>query len=174
MLTKETKHWWAKRKGRVVWWFGVVTPLTRFLVIILNIAELQQQVELLQQTFSETFLLFLFLLLKVTMMKMLPWSVASQTTFPWSSRSKTSLPSPISLFPSPLLFFSPHSPFYSPSVARYDGVTRKQAGIWPPSQSCWWETTWWAGNMKKNGKERKRYFSNIQCTFFGCAITYFL
>lgn len=116
MLTKETKHCWAKRKCSVVWWFGVVTPLTRFLVIILNIAELQQQVELLQQTFSETFLLFLFLLLKVTMMKMLPWSVASQTTFPWSSRSKTSLPSPISLFPSPLLFFSPHSPFYSPSL----------------------------------------------------------
>lgn len=35
-----------------------MTPLTRFLVIILNIAQLQQQVELLQQTFSETFLLF--------------------------------------------------------------------------------------------------------------------
>lgn len=84
------------------------------------------------------------------------------------------------LFLSFLLPFSsspptpPFTPHHSPSVARYDGVTRKQAGIWPPSQSCWWETTWWAGNMKKNGKEGKRYFSNIQCTFFGCAITYFL
>ena len=143
----------------------ILTPLTMFLVIILNIAELQQQVELSSRHFLKRFFSSLFLLLKVTMMKMLPWSVASQTMFPWSSRSKTSLPSPISLFPSPVLFFSPHSPFYSPSVARYDGVTRKQAGIWPPSQSCWWETTWWPGNMKKMEKRERDIFQIYNALF---------
>lgn len=65
--------------------------------------------------------------------------------------------------PTPLL-----TPHHSPSVARYNG----QADTWPPARICWQETT--QETWRKMEKRERDIFQIHKCTFFGCAITYFL
>lgn len=79
-------------------------------------------------------------------------------------------PSLLPLYPHPL-----PKPLQSPSEVPVHQSTKIKCGIVPSSQIHHGESIQLSGNIKKNGKALKeKYFSRIRCTFFGCAITYFL